>query len=147
MRVTCADVLLFPSDAGGMQYPRPMAILWEDTARHIERALRHDDVTRQIIIKELQSALDAWMCLTWQDLVEEAALRTWEEVLHNIFLRMAKSGDVCKMGVPDKFRRSHRLGALQAKGIFFLIRDTSQDLCGTCTVIILFSEFPRPLTK
>jgi hypothetical protein len=32
-----------------MQYPRPMAILWEVTSRHIERALRHDDVARQII--------------------------------------------------------------------------------------------------
>ena len=101
MRGTCADVLLFPSHAGGMQYPRPMAILWEATARHIERALRHDDVTRQIIIKELQLALDSWMCLTWQDLAEEAALRTWEEARHNIFLRMAKSGDTCKMGVPE----------------------------------------------
>ena len=101
MRGTCADVLLFPSHAGGMQYPRPMAILWEATARHIERDLRHDDVMRQIIIKELQLALDAWMCLTWQDLEEETALRTWEETLHNIFLRMVKSGDVCKMGVPE----------------------------------------------
>ena len=101
MRVTCADVVLFPSHAGVMQYPRPMAILWEATVRHIERALLHDDVTRQIIIKELQSALDAWMCLTWQDLVEEAALRTWEEARHNIFLRMAKSGDTCKTGVTE----------------------------------------------
>lgn len=101
MRGTCADVLLFPSDTGGMQYPRPMAILWEATAHHIERALVHDDVTRQIIIKELQLALDTWMCLTWQDLAEEAALRTWEEARHNIFLRMAKSGDTCKMGVPE----------------------------------------------
>ena len=58
MRGTCADVLLFPSHAGDMQYPRSMVILWEVTTRHIERALRHDDVTRQIIIKELQLALD-----------------------------------------------------------------------------------------
>ena len=41
------------------------------------------------------------MDMTWQDLVEEAALRTWEEARHNIFLRMAKSGDTCKMGVPE----------------------------------------------
>jgi hypothetical protein len=90
MKGTCADVLLFPSHAGDMQYPRSMAILWEATSRHIERTIRHDDVTRQIVLKELQSALDDWMCLTWQDLVEEADLRSWEEARHNIFLRMAK---------------------------------------------------------
>ena len=36
MRGTCADILMFPSHAGVMQYPRPMAILWEATSRHIE---------------------------------------------------------------------------------------------------------------
>ena len=39
--------------------------------------------------------------MTWQDLAEETALRTWDEARHNIFLRMAKSGDTCKMGVPE----------------------------------------------
>jgi hypothetical protein len=39
MKRTCADIFMFPSHAGGMQYPRPMAILWEATSRNIERAL------------------------------------------------------------------------------------------------------------
>jgi hypothetical protein len=53
-----------------------------------------------LIIKELQSALNLWMCTNWKDLVEEAALRSWEEARHNIFLRMVKSGNVCKMRAP-----------------------------------------------
>jgi hypothetical protein len=57
MRGTCVDIFLFPSHAGGMQYPRPMSILWEATSRHIERAFRHDDVARQIIRKELEDDL------------------------------------------------------------------------------------------
>ena len=87
MKGTCADIFMFPSHAGGMQYPRPMAILWEATSRHIERAVRHDDVARQIIRKELESALDLWTCTSWQDLVDEAALRSWEEArqMHTIF--------------------------------------------------------------
>jgi hypothetical protein len=63
---TCADVLMFPSHSGGMQCPRPLSILWEATARHIERAVRHDDVARQIIVQELKAALDLWMCSIWQ---------------------------------------------------------------------------------
>ena len=51
MRDTCEDIL--------------MAILWETTSRHIERTLHHDDITRQIIIKDLQSALDLWMFTIW----------------------------------------------------------------------------------
>ena len=66
------DIFLFPTHSGDMQYPHPMAILWEATSRY-KRAFRHDDVTRQIIIKELQSALKLW-----QDLVEEAAHKNWE---------------------------------------------------------------------
>jgi hypothetical protein len=47
---TCADVLMLPSHSGGMQIPRLLSILWEATARHIERAVRHDNVARQIIV-------------------------------------------------------------------------------------------------
>ncbi len=97
MKGTCADIFMFPSHAGGMQYPRPMAILWEATSRHIERDLRHDDVARQIIRSELESALDLWTCTSWQDLVDEAALRSWEESRQNIFLRLAKNSHVCRM--------------------------------------------------
>ncbi len=74
-----------------------MAILWEATSRHIERALRHDDVAREIIRKELKAALDLWTCTSWQDLVDEAALRSWEEARQNIFLRLAKSSHICRM--------------------------------------------------
>ena len=64
MRGTCADIFLFPSHTGDIQYPRPISILWETTSRHIERALCHDDVARQIIRKELEAALDLWKCKT-----------------------------------------------------------------------------------
>ena len=74
-----------------------MAILWETTSRHIERALHHDDVARQIIIKEMESTLDLWMCTSCQDLVDEAALRSWEEARQNMFLRLTKSSHVCRM--------------------------------------------------
>ncbi len=94
MRDMCTDILMFASHAGGMQYPRPMSILWEATSRHIERVLHHDDITRQIIVKEFQSTLDLWMFTIWQDLVEETDLRNWEVAHHNIFLRMTKSGNV-----------------------------------------------------
>jgi hypothetical protein len=80
MRGTCTDVLMFPSHSGGMQSARSLSILWEATASHIERAVRHDDVARQIIVQELKAALDLWMCSSWQDLAEEEALRSWEHV-------------------------------------------------------------------
>ena len=101
MRGACADIFLFPSHAGGMQYPRPMAILWETTSRHIERALHHDDVARQIIRTELEVALDLWTCTSWQDLVDEAALRSWQEARQNMFLRLAKSNHMCRMKVSE----------------------------------------------
>jgi hypothetical protein len=97
MRVTCADIFLFPSHTGSMQYPHPMVILWETTSRHIERVLRHDDVARQIIRKELETVLDLWTCTSWQDFVDETALRSWEETRQIMFLRLSKSNHVCRM--------------------------------------------------
>ena len=44
---TCADIFLFSSHVGDMQYRRPMSILWETTSRHIDRVLCHDDVATQ----------------------------------------------------------------------------------------------------
>ena len=41
------------------------------------------------------------MYSSWQDLVEEETLRSWEEARHNIFLRLAKSGSLCRMRAPD----------------------------------------------
>ena len=98
---TCVDVLMFPSHSGGMQCPRPLSILWEATALHIERTVRHDDVMRQIIVQELKAALDLWMCSNFQNLVSETVLRSWEDARHNIFLRLAKSGSLCRMRVPE----------------------------------------------
>jgi hypothetical protein len=74
-----------------------MAILWDATSRHSERALSHDDVARHIIRKELEAALDLWTCTSWKDLVDESALRSWEEARQNTFLRLAKSRHVCRM--------------------------------------------------
>ena len=54
-------------------------------------------MARQIVQKELEAALDLWMCTSWQDLVDEAALRSWEEARQNMFLRMTKSSHVCRM--------------------------------------------------
>ena len=98
---TCVDVLMFPSHSGDMQCPRSLSILWEATARHIERDVRHEDVMTQIIVKELKAALDLWMCSSWEDLVEGVTLRSWEEARHNIFLRLAKRGSLCRMRSPD----------------------------------------------
>jgi hypothetical protein len=97
IRDTCTDIFLFPSPSGGIQYPRPMVILWEVTSRHIERALSHDDDARQIIRKELDADLDLWTCTSGQDLVDEADLRSWEEARQNMFQRMVKNSHVCRM--------------------------------------------------
>ncbi len=78
-----------------------MVILWESTSRHIERTLCHDDAARQIIQKELESALDLWTCTSWQDVVDDTVLRSWEETRQNMFLRLAKSRHVCRMRASD----------------------------------------------
>ena len=58
-------------------------------------------VMRQIIVQDLKAALDLWMCSSWEGLVEETTLRSWEDARHNIFLRLAKSGSLCRMRAPD----------------------------------------------
>ena len=55
----------------------------------------------QIITRELESALDLWMCTSWQDLVDEAVLRNGEEARQNMFLRLVKISNVCRMRVSE----------------------------------------------
>jgi hypothetical protein len=59
--------------------------------------LSYDDVARQIIRKEIEAALDLWTCTSWQDLVDEAALRSWEDARQNMFLSLVKDSHVCRM--------------------------------------------------
>ncbi len=59
-----------------------------------------------IMVQELWQALELWTCTSWQDLVEERALRSWEQARHSIiFLRMAKSGSLSRMRAAELWKR------------------------------------------
>jgi hypothetical protein len=64
------------------------------------------------MVQELREALELWTCTSWQDLVEEKALMSWEEARHNIiFLRMAKSGSLRRMRASEVLEEKRSWGS------------------------------------
>jgi ribonuclease HI len=92
---TAHDLFTFPSEQGGMGYLQPVEVMTEAILQHIHKGLLHDDVMRDIIMLELQQAKEDWLCTTWDDLLDEASLRPWNQAAHNMWLRLAKGLQFC----------------------------------------------------
>jgi hypothetical protein len=92
---TAHDLFTFPSEQGGMGYLQPVEVMTEAILQHIHKGLLHDDVMRDIIMLDLQQAKEDWLCTTWDDLLDEASLRPWNQAAHNMWLRLAKGLQFC----------------------------------------------------
>ena len=94
---TSHDLFTFPSEQGGMGYLQPVEVMTEAIIQHIQKGLLHDDVMRDILLLELQQAKEDWLCTTWDDILDEASLRPWNQAAHNMWLRLAKGLQFCNM--------------------------------------------------
>jgi hypothetical protein len=80
-----------------MGYLQHVEVMTEAILQHIQKGLLHDDVMRDILLLELQQAKEDWLCTTWDDIVDEASLRPWNQAAHNMWLRLAKGLQFCNV--------------------------------------------------
>ena len=59
---TASDVLTLPSVVAGMEYPRPIGIMAQELCHHLQRCLKHEDVARQLTLRDLNLACEQWAC-------------------------------------------------------------------------------------
>ena len=80
---TASDVLTLPSVVAGMEYPRPIGIMAQGLCRHLQRCLKHEDVARQLTLRDLNLACEQWGCGSLQEVIEEKELWKWDLTLSN----------------------------------------------------------------
>ena len=84
---TASDVFTLPS---GMEYPRPLGIMAQELCRHLQRCLKHEDVTRQLTLRDLNLACKQWACGSLRELKDEMEVWKWDLALSNRLSRLAK---------------------------------------------------------
>jgi hypothetical protein len=57
---TASDVFTLPSVVAGMEYPRPIGIMAQELCRHLQRCLKHEDVARQLTLRDINLACEQW---------------------------------------------------------------------------------------
>jgi hypothetical protein len=87
---TASDVFTLPSVVAGMEYPRPIGIMAQELCHHLQRCLKHEDVARQLTLRDLNLACEQWACESVQELREEMELWKWDLTQSNRWARVAK---------------------------------------------------------
>jgi hypothetical protein len=80
---TASDVFTLPSVVAGMEYTRLIGIMAHDLCRHLQRCLKHEDVARQLTLRDLNLACEQWACGSVQELREETELWQWDLTLRH----------------------------------------------------------------
>ena len=96
---TASDVFTLPQEAGGLGYPRPLAIMAQELCRHLQRSVKHDDVAKQIAQWDLDQTLETWACASLQDLQQEMGLWKWDQTLGTKWTRVAKCMQLLHMKI------------------------------------------------
>jgi hypothetical protein len=85
-RSTASDVFVLPA---GMEYLRPVGVMAQELCRHLQRCLKHDDVAKQLTLRDLHLACEQWACDSLRELTEEMEMWKWDDALGNKWARVA----------------------------------------------------------
>ena len=85
-RSTASALFISPRTHVGKESTLPMVVLTLELLLHAERCMRHEDVSKEIMLAGLNRTLDEWVCDTVVKLIEEMEL--WK--------RDDATGDFCK---------------------------------------------------
>ena len=80
---TASDLFTLPSGTAGMEYPRPVGVMAQELCRHLQRCLKHEDVARQLTLRDLNLACEQWACESLRELTEEMEMWKWDLTLGN----------------------------------------------------------------
>ncbi len=78
-----------PKNMGGMGYTTTLAILAHTLHAHVDRCMRTKDVAYHIMVNDLHIAMKEWLCTSKEELTREAAARSWDETVDNVWHRLA----------------------------------------------------------
>ena len=68
-----------------------MAVLTQELLLHDERCMRHEDVSKKIMLAGLNHTLDEWLCDFFVELIKEMELWKWDDANRDFWSRLAKA--------------------------------------------------------
>jgi hypothetical protein len=108
-RTTASDVFTLPT---GMEYLRPVA---QELCRHLQRCLKHEDVARQLTLRDLNLACEQWACNSLRELTEEMEMWKWDSAQDNKWARVAKCSQLLNIPIEMPGAPEERRGTSWAK--------------------------------
>jgi len=90
-RSTASALFIFPKTHAGKESTLPMAVLTQELLLHAERRMRHEDVSKKIMLPNLNRTLDEWLCNSFAELIEEMELLKCDDATGDFWSRPAKA--------------------------------------------------------
>jgi hypothetical protein len=73
-----------PKNMAGMGYVTTLTVLSHSLHAHIERCMKTEDVSRQLMKNDLDRAMKDWLCTSKEELNGEVEARSWDETIDNV---------------------------------------------------------------
>ena len=73
-RLTASALFIFPKTHAGKESTLPMAVLTQELLLDAETRMRHEDVSKKLMLAGLNRTLDEWLCDSFARLFEEMEL-------------------------------------------------------------------------
>jgi len=109
---TANALFIFPKTLTGKESTLPMAVLTQELLLHAERCMRHDDVSKNIMLAGLNRMLDEWLCDSFVELIEEIELWKWDDTTGDFWSRLAKALQQSNMSVTWSKQLDSRLASV-----------------------------------
>jgi len=90
-RSTSNALFIFPKTHAGKESILPMAVLTQELLLHTERRMRHEDVSKNLMLAGLNRTLDEWLCDSFATLIEKMELWKWDDATGDFWSRLAKA--------------------------------------------------------
>jgi len=115
-RSTASALFIFPKTHAGKESTLPMAVLTQKLLLHAERCMRHEDMSRNIVMAGLNRTLDEWSCDSFVELIEEMELWMWDDATGDFWSRLAKALQQSKISVTWAEQLDSRLASVHTTG-------------------------------
>ena len=70
----------------------------QELCRHLQRCLKHEDVARQLTLRDLSLACEQWACESLGS-TEEMEMWEWDRTLDNKWARVAKCSQLLNIPI------------------------------------------------
>ena len=91
-----------------------MAVLTQELLLHAKRCMRHEDVSKQIMLAGLNCTLDEWLYDSFVELIVEMELWKWDDRTGDFWLRLANALQQSNISVTWAQQLDSRLASVHA---------------------------------